>query len=78
MVLAGATACTAGLGAQTVGAIRGRVVDSATRQALPSVSVTVEGTPLGAVTRTDGSFDIARVPAGGRIVHARRVGFRAQ
>src|SRR6201999_3472809 len=57
--------------------IRGRVLDSATSQTLPNVTVTVEGTQLGAVTRVDGTFDITRVPAGTQRISARRVGFRA-
>jgi iron complex outermembrane receptor protein len=76
-VLAGITLLAAPLGAQSLGAIRGRAVDSATSQILPNVTVTVDGTQLGAVTRVDGSFDITRVPAGTQRLTARRVGFRA-
>jgi hypothetical protein len=42
--LAAVLLCSASVGAQT-GSIRGRVVDSSSRQALPHVSVVVEGTP---------------------------------
>src|SRR5581483_3903439 len=52
-VLAGVVLCTAPLSAQAVGTIRGRVLDSATSQGLTNVTVTVEGTQLGAVTQTD-------------------------
>jgi iron complex outermembrane receptor protein len=76
-VLAGLSIYAAPLAAQAVGAIRGRAVDSATAQTLPNVTVTVDGTQLGATTRVDGTFDITRVPAGTHRVTARRVGFRA-
>jgi TonB-linked SusC/RagA family outer membrane protein len=67
---------TASLGAQT-GSIRGRVVDSATSQGLPNVSVVVEGTQAGTLTRNDGTFDIAGVSAGAHSVRARRIGYAA-
>ena len=56
--------CTASLGAQATGSIRGRVVDSASNQPLNGVSVTVDGTALGTMSRADGSFDVNGVPAG--------------
>ncbi|MEP6621356.1 MAG: TonB-dependent receptor [bacterium] len=39
------------------------------------VSVTVSGTSLGALTRADGRYIIANVPAGRRSVRAQRIGF---
>lgn len=79
-LLAGAVLCAAAslnqLGAQQpTGTITGQVVDSATRQPLAGVNVVVEGTRLGAVTRDDGSFTIAGVPAGTHTVRARRIGY---
>lgn len=63
--------------AQPGGTIRGRVLDSATSAGLPNVTVMVEGTQIGAATRTDGSFDLVRVPAGAQRLKARRVGFHS-
>lgn len=66
--------CGASLAAQATGTIRGRVVDSASSQGLPSVSVVIEGTQRGTLTRADGSFDLAS-PTGAQRVRARRIGF---
>ena len=74
--LAALLCCAASLGAQATGVIRGRVLDSASSQGLPSVSVTVEGTTRGTLTRADGSFDLT-APAGAQRVRARRIGFAA-
>ena len=63
-----------GLGAQ---GITGKVTDAGGGP-LAAVSVSVEGTNLGAVTRDDGTYRIAGVPAGGRVVVARRVGYTPQ
>lgn len=63
--------------AQT-GTISGRVVDSTSQQPLSSVTVRVDGTPLGTQTREDGTFTIAGVPAGARTVRVNRIGFAAQ
>ena len=69
------------LGAQNpvppTGTITGRVLDAATQQPVPDVSVFVEGTRRGAVTAADGSFTIGGVPSGSQVVRARRIGFGA-
>jgi TonB-dependent starch-binding outer membrane protein SusC len=57
------------------GAISGRVVDSATRLPIADVTVMVEGTRLGTVTRADGTFLIGGVPVGVQTVRARRIGY---
>src|SRR5262245_65559797 len=49
--------------AQT-GAVAGRVLDQATRTALPGAAIVVEGTSLSAVSDRDGRFHIAGVAAG--------------
>ena len=78
-LLAGAILCSASinsLGAQQpTGTITGQVIDSATRQPLAGVSVVVDGTRLGAVTRDDGTFTIVGVPAGTHSVRTRRIGY---
>ena len=58
------------------GTIQG-VVRSGTG-AVEGVSVTVVGTTLGAVTRADGRYAIANVPAGAQTVRASRIGFARQ
>ncbi len=78
--LAGALLCAAAslapAGAQQpTGTITGQVIDSATRQPLVGVSIVVEGTGLGAVTREDGTFSIVGVPAGTHTLRARRIGY---
>ena len=77
LLLAGAVFCAAAsfnsLGAQQpTGTITGQVIDSATRQPIAGANVVVEGTRLGTITRDDGTFTIAGVPAGTHRVRARR------
>src|SRR5258706_10746122 len=67
--------CAAPVHAQEAGRIHGTVVDSATRQPLPNVNVGVEGTTRGAISRVDGTFDVAGVPAGSFRLRARRIGY---
>ena len=59
------------------GIVSGRVLDSASRQPLAAVSVRINGTTLGALTRTDGSYTIGGVRAGAAQVRATRIGFAA-
>ena len=67
------------LGAQaSTGTITGRVVDSASRQPLSAVSVRIVGTQRGALTRDDGAFTIAAVPAGTVRLRVSRIGFAPQ
>jgi len=67
--------CAVQARAQDVGRIHGTVVDSATRQPLSNVGVSVEGTTRGAVSRVDGSFDITGVAPGTYRLRARRIGY---
>ena len=55
------------------GTITGRVVDAATQQPVPDVTVFVEGTRRGAVTGPDGTFSIGGVPSGSQTVRARHI-----
>ena len=68
--------CAVQAKAQNVGRIHGTVLDSASRQPLPNVSVGLEGTQRGAVTRIDGTFDVTGVAPGSYRVRARRIGYR--
>src|SRR5256885_14674870 len=67
--------CAAQLNAQAVGRITGKVVDSASKQPLSSVTISVDGTARTTLARADGSFDLAGVPAGAQRLRARRIGY---
>jgi TonB-linked SusC/RagA family outer membrane protein len=60
------------------GTITGRVVDSASQQPVSSANIVIMGGQRGALTRDDGSFTLANVPAGSYTVRASRIGFRPQ
>ena len=60
------------------GTISGRVVDSTTQQPLANATVAVVGTRQGALTRDDGRYVIAAVPAGTHRVRVARIGFGAK
>jgi TonB-linked SusC/RagA family outer membrane protein len=83
MALVGALPCTGMASGVTrrlsrlVGTVTGRVTDARTSQPIPGVTVEVEGTRLGATTAADGSFRIGNVPAGGRTIIVRRIGYTA-
>jgi TonB-linked SusC/RagA family outer membrane protein len=75
----GSVLLAAPLSAQSgTGIVTGRVVDSASRQPLTSVSVRISGSTNGALTRGDGSYSISGVSAGSHEVRATRIGFAAQ
>ena len=59
------------------GTIRGQVVDSTTRQALPGVSVRIDALQREAQTTSDGSFTLD-VPAGTHVVRVTRIGYGPQ
>ena len=78
-VLAGSLFVASSVAAQVAtGTVTGRVVDSASGQPLASTSVRVVGAARGAMTRDDGTFTIAFVPAGVQRVRASRIGFAPQ
>src|SRR5918996_2020855 len=78
LAVAGTLLATAQLGAQAVGAITGRVVDSASNQPIAAVTVRIEGTARGAVTRDDGTYMLGSVPIGAARVRAARIGYAPQ
>ena len=59
------------------GTISGRIVDNK-GQALPGVTVIVEGTTLGSSTNADGTFSIQRVPAGPHTLVISFVGYTTE
>jgi iron complex outermembrane receptor protein len=78
-VLAVGLLSAARLGAQgTMGAITGRVVDSAANQPIAAVTVRIEGTARGTVTRDDGTYMLGNVPVGSARVRAARIGYAPQ
>jgi TonB-dependent starch-binding outer membrane protein SusC len=66
------------LRAQTTGTITGRVVDSASQQGIGNVNIVIMGGQRGALSREDGGFTLANVPAGTYTVRASRIGYRPQ
>ena len=60
------------------GIVTGRVLDSASRQPLSSVSIRIVGTANGSLTKGDGTFTIGVVGAGTQKIRASRIGFAAQ
>jgi hypothetical protein len=74
---AGIIICSLPLAAQSTGAIRGRVLDSASSQALSNVSMTVEGTQPGVLTGLDGAFNFPSVVPGAHRVNSRRIGYHS-
>src|SRR5687767_8372361 len=63
------------LAAQQTGTIRGRVTDAASQRPVGDVQITIVGTGYVALTGPSGDFTINNVPAGQRVVRARRLGF---
>jgi TonB-dependent receptor len=71
MVLAGSLAMSGSLSAQGAGSVgagsvTGRAVQAGTGTPLVGAAVTVDGTPLSAITQAGGRFLLPRVPAGDR------------
>ena len=64
--------------AQGRGSIAGRVVDSTSQLPMQSVTVTIEGTQRGAITRIDGGFTLVDVPAGTSRLRVTRIGYTPQ
>jgi len=74
-LLASGTVFGLPLNAQQIATITGKVTDARTGEPIPLASVRVEGTQLGGVSADDGTYRIARVPAGAHTIVARRVGY---
>jgi Carboxypeptidase regulatory-like domain/TonB-dependent Receptor Plug Domain/Gram-negative bacterial TonB protein C-terminal len=63
------------LHAQSAGAIRGVVRDSV-GGVVANARVAIRGTAIQAISDADGAYRLARVPAGGGVLEARRLGYR--
>jgi len=63
--------------AQDTGAIRGRVFDAVTKEALIGANVFLLGTSFGAATDINGVYSIRNLPAGTYRVQASVIGYRA-
>lgn len=61
--------------AGTTGKISGVIRDSEKKEALPAVTVFVEGTRLGAIANDQGRFQVINVPAGRYTLRAKIVGY---
>src|SRR5690348_17946250 len=60
---------------QRQGSITGRVIDQSNGQPVPSASVVVTGSGMGAITTDSGTYAIRGVPAGTHQLRASRVGY---
>ncbi|HEY0019277.1 MAG TPA: SusC/RagA family TonB-linked outer membrane protein [Longimicrobium sp.] len=73
LALVGLLFGAAGLSAQTPGTVTGRVVEGASQEPLPGVTVTVAERT--GVSGPDGRYTVASVPAGTHTLRATRIGF---
>ena len=64
------------LHAGSTGKISGQVVDTRTREPLPSVNIVVDGTTLGVATNIEGHYVILNVPPGRHTVSASLLGYK--
>ena len=71
--------CTQSMQAQgTPGRIAGRVRETASQGPLANVAVTIVGSTVGALTRPDGSYQLAMVPPGTVTLKFARIGYTAK
>src|SRR3712207_5345318 len=61
---------------ETTGTITGRGVDSTTQQPFLTANVVIMNVKRGTVSRDDGTFTLAHVPAGLQTVRVSRIGYR--
>jgi hypothetical protein len=58
------------------GKVKGKVVDVVTRQALPGVNISLEGTSVGTAADADGNYEITNIAAGRITLRASIVGYK--
>jgi TonB-linked SusC/RagA family outer membrane protein len=75
LVLQSASAPAKPLGPADSGVVRGTVLDSATRQPIPSVVIRVQATGQTAVTSNDGTYALHGLRFGNHVLVARRLGY---
>jgi hypothetical protein len=73
LVLTGAA--TLPLAAQSIGTVRGKVVEAGSLRPLSGAQVSIPGTGRGALTNAAGDYLIAGVPTGAHTVRAQMIGF---
>lgn len=60
------------------GHISGKVIDSASQSVISGATVTIVGTAMSTITRSDGSFVLPNVPEGEHLVSIRLIGYKSQ
>ena len=61
--------------AQSTGIVSGRITDDSTGEPLPSASVSIAGTRIGAVSRLDGYYRVTGVPIGNQTIEVSYIGY---
>jgi TonB-dependent starch-binding outer membrane protein SusC len=61
--------------AQATGIVKGRVTDASSQRPVPDAQIVVVGSGSGALSGPDGSYTIAGVTSGSRVLRVRRIGF---
>ena len=61
--------------AQSTGIVSGRITDDSTGEPLPSASVSIADTRIGAVSRLDGYYRVTGVPVGNQTVEVSYIGY---
>ncbi len=59
-----------------LGTLGGQIVNNSTKMGIPGVTVRVQGTSIGAVTKADGRFLVRNVPAGIVSVRVSNIGYK--
>ncbi|MBP8793280.1 MAG: TonB-dependent receptor, partial [Lutibacter sp.] len=67
--------CVNAVFSQSTGKVKGKIIDSKTRESLPFVNVIVDGTAIGSTSNEVGVFEINNVPLGYVKIKASFVGF---
>ena len=67
--------CVNAVFSQSTGKVKGKIIDSKTRESLPFVNVIVDGTAIGSTSNEVGVFEINNVPLGYIKIKASFIGF---
>lgn len=67
--------CNFSLKSQNTGTVTGRITSQATKKSLSGVTIRVLNTNLGAISRSDGSFEIKNVPVGIQQIQFTLIGY---